>query len=251
MAEYTLTFSEGAQGWTSFFSYHPEAMVGMNNYFYTFKDGNLYRHNTNDTRNNFYGTQYNSKIIGFLNDNPEVVKKFKTIYLDSTAAWDTTITTDLGSGFINADWFVEKEGNFYAHIRRTANDNVLELRSAQGIGDVTTVNSTTPSETVLTFGFTFDTIISVGDNVYKESSGSISLVGSVESVDRTAKTITVDTTVAGGSVPSNGQFLLYIKDNIAESYGAEGYYLKYEIENDSTSFVEIFSIGSNLFKSFP
>ncbi len=29
----------------------------MNSYFYSFKGGNLYRHNTNPIRNNYYGIQ--------------------------------------------------------------------------------------------------------------------------------------------------------------------------------------------------
>ncbi len=35
---YTLSYSEGVQGWTSFFSFYPDWMIGMNNYFYTFKE---------------------------------------------------------------------------------------------------------------------------------------------------------------------------------------------------------------------
>ena len=70
MANYTLSYSESAQGWPSFYSFIPDYMLGMNNYFYTFKGGNLYRHNVNETRNNFYGTQYNSKIQSVFNVSP-------------------------------------------------------------------------------------------------------------------------------------------------------------------------------------
>ena len=54
MANYTLTYDEGVQGFPSFYSYYPDWMIGMNNYFYTFKGGNLYRHNVNENRNTFY-----------------------------------------------------------------------------------------------------------------------------------------------------------------------------------------------------
>jgi len=54
MTDYTLTYSEGAKGWTSFFSYYPDFMIGMNQFFYSFAGGNLYRHNTNEARNKFY-----------------------------------------------------------------------------------------------------------------------------------------------------------------------------------------------------
>jgi len=249
MAVYTLTYSQGVQGWPSFYSFQPEMMIGMNNYFYSFKGGNLYRHNTNSTRNNFYGTQYNSKITGVINDEPTSTKTFKTIALDTTSPWDVTLTSDLGSGFIDSTWFTEKEGDYFAHIRRNADDNVLELRSARGVGNIDSLDSSTASAVVLTFDFTLSSMISIGDKLYKESGGSISLVGDVTA--KTDTTITVDTTVTGGSIPSASQFVLIIKNNIAESYGITGYYMEYELENDSTSSIELFGVGSSLFKSFP
>lgn len=249
MAVYTLTYSQGSKGWPSFYSFQPEMMIGMNNYFYSFKGGDLYRHNTNSTRNNFYGTQYNSKITGVVNNEPSATKTFKTISLDTNSPWDITVTSDLGSGFIDSTWLVEKEGDYFAHIRRNANDDVLELRSALGIGDIDSLDSSTASAVVLTFDFTLGSMISIGDKIYKESGGSISLVGDITA--KTDTTITVDTTVTGGSIPSASQFVLIIKNNVAESYGVTGYYMEYELENDSTSAVELFSVGSSLFKSFP
>ena len=142
-----------------------------------------------------------------------------------------------------------KRGDYFAHIRRNANDDVLELRSALGIGDIDSLDSSTASAVVLTFDFTLGSMISIGDKIYKESGGSISLVGDITA--KTDTTITVDTTVTGGSIPSASQFVLIIKNNVAESYGVTGYYMEYELENDSTSAVELFSVGSSLFKSFP
>ena len=62
MSEVTLTYSPSSKGWPSFYSFIPEYVQGMNNYLYTFKNGQLYRHNTNETRNNFYGQQFNTTI---------------------------------------------------------------------------------------------------------------------------------------------------------------------------------------------
>ena len=33
MAEYTLTYSAGVEGWPSFYSYVPDWMIGMNNFY--------------------------------------------------------------------------------------------------------------------------------------------------------------------------------------------------------------------------
>jgi V8-like Glu-specific endopeptidase len=57
LANYTLTYNESVQGWPSFYSFAPEFIKGMNQYLYTFKGGNLYRHNVNESRNTFYGVQ--------------------------------------------------------------------------------------------------------------------------------------------------------------------------------------------------
>ena len=57
MPDYTLTYSENSNGWPSFYSYMPEYLVGLNNYLYSFSGGNIFQHNSNEVRNNYYGVQ--------------------------------------------------------------------------------------------------------------------------------------------------------------------------------------------------
>ena len=95
MPNYTLTYADSVQGFPSFYSFSPDWMIGMNNYFYTFKGGNLYRHNVNPVRNNFYGIQYNTTIKSVFNQSPLENKIFKTINLESDDTWETTLETDL------------------------------------------------------------------------------------------------------------------------------------------------------------
>jgi len=247
---YTLTYSESANGWPSFYSFIPEKMIGMNNSFYSFKGGSLYKHNSNSRpRNNFYGEQYESTISGVINVEPTTIKKFKTISLEGNAAWDCSVYSDLEAGFIDKDWFSLKEGEQYAYIRRRDDDNTFEARSAQGVGSVSTVDSSVITSVILTFTFNIDSMISVGDKLYGVNSGTPEFAGTIIAVSGAA--ITIDSSAPGAIVPVNGQFIMYIKNNIAESYGATGYYLAYTLTNDSTSFVELYGIGSNLFKSFP
>jgi hypothetical protein len=241
---YTLSYSPGVEGWPSFYSYIPEMMIGMNSYFYSFDKGSLYRHNTNNTRNNFYGTQYTSKITGFINDDPSTIKTFKTMVLESDGRWDCTVETDMGTGFIDKTWFVLKEGDYFSHIRRT--DSELEARSVQGLGTITGVNATDPAAVVVTFPFNLDSMVSVGDTVRRSGTG-VPVIGTI--TGKTRNTLTIDTT--SGSTPSVGMFLLYTRDVTAESYGTTGYYLQYTIENSQNSAVEIFAVGAGLFKSYP
>lgn len=82
----------------------------MNNYFYTFNGGNLFQHNINETRNNYYGTQYNSQITSVFNQNPLENKIFKTINLESDSAWQAVAETDIQqNGFIDDNWFVKRK----------------------------------------------------------------------------------------------------------------------------------------------
>ena len=105
----TLSYDESVGGWPSFYSYAPDWMIGMNNYFYTFNKGNLYRHNVNEVRNNYYGVQYSSTLKSIFNQSPLENKLFKTINLEGDNVWDVTISTDIqDSGYIEKEWFVNK-----------------------------------------------------------------------------------------------------------------------------------------------
>ena len=76
----TVSFSEKAKGWISFYSYVPENAISINNQYYTFKDGDIWQqHSDAIVRNNFYGVQYNSHVELIFNDDPGSVKSFQTI----------------------------------------------------------------------------------------------------------------------------------------------------------------------------
>ena len=115
----TITYSStanGTGGWTSRWSYQPEWMIGMNSIFYSFKNGNIYKHWDNASRNQFYGVNYPSTVTPIFNDNPIESKMFLTLDLEGTDAWDVAVTTDLSEGFIDKDYFVKKEGVYYSNI---------------------------------------------------------------------------------------------------------------------------------------
>ena len=90
--DYTVVYSESSKGWTSFRSYLQESGVSLNNEYYTFKGGEMYLHNSNEDRNNFYGLQYDSYVSIILNQQPSVVKSFSTIGYEGTKQ---RITQDL------------------------------------------------------------------------------------------------------------------------------------------------------------
>ena len=122
----TITYSEDSQGFPSFYSYNPDYIIGMNQFLYTFKNGNLYRHNTNNTRNEYYGEQFPAQIESVFNDQPLENKIFKTLNLEGDDAWSAKFTSDIQIyGEIDADYFVQKEGAWFAFLRSNSPQVVL------------------------------------------------------------------------------------------------------------------------------
>lgn len=77
--ETTVSFAEATNGWESRKSFIPESGVSINNGYYTFKNGLIWKHGDNETHNNFYGEQSFSTVTAVFNDAPSIVKGFKTI----------------------------------------------------------------------------------------------------------------------------------------------------------------------------
>tara|TARA_R110002073_G_scaffold4984_3_gene31685 strand:+ start:8239 stop:9000 length:762 start_codon:yes stop_codon:yes gene_type:complete len=253
MQDYTLTFSESVKGWPSFYSYMPDCILGMNQYLYTFKGGSLYRHNTNERRNNFYGIDYDSTLTGVFNQEPTTVKVFKTIELESDDSWDCSIVTDLGSGFMDETYFEEKEGAWFAFIRRIGGSQDFRQRSTQGIGGFLSTSGASPGIITLTFSISISSIVNYGDSVFYKDGVTLKEVGPITSISSDRKTIQADATdlLPVGSVVPSGAYIFTTKNSVAESYGATGYYMEFKLTNNNTSAVELFTVDSDVFKSFP
>jgi hypothetical protein len=266
--EYTLTYSETSEGWPSFYSFIPDWMIGMNNYFYTFKGGNLYRHNVNALRNNFYGVQYNSRMTSVFNEAPLENLLFKTLALQGDDSWEALpIETDIqNSGYIEKDWFEKKEQVYFAFIRNSgtipAGTDEYALRSLNGVGRSLTVSGPAAA-TEIAFSINpliaIGTIASVGDYLYYALAPNYNtpiLCGRVTNIVQNYPAgdnyFIVNTTITGGSVPPvQNAYFLYIKNSVAESHGVLGHYCVFTLENDNTNKVELFAVQSDVMKSFP
>lgn len=246
MANETITYSSGAQGWTSFWSYLPDFMVGINSSFFTMKDGSLYEHNSNATRGNFYETQYDSSITTIFNQGNTEVKMFKTLELDGNSPWMATTSTDLDNGTVDSSYFDKKEGSWFAYIRRP-DDGSYDARaiSTQGIG--VTFGSSFPVPNTITFDFNIQSSVAVGDKVYRINNGSLELLGSV--LVHSQRSITMNNLSGVSAV--FGDVIVIVKNSQAESYGSRGYHMEVTLTNDSSSEVELFAVTSQIFKSYP
>jgi len=237
----TISFSNRADGWNSFHSFLPEMMIGMNSSLYTFKNGSLYKHNTNANYNRYYGTDYDTTIKTVFNEDPGDDKMFKTLMLDATTTWQADLSTESTDGIIETDYYSKKEGQYYSYIRRDAATVDTTMMSTQGIGTLQSYLSL-----VLTFGFNMSNPVAIGDKLYVSNTGTLVLIGTVTA--HTATTITVD---AAAVTPVAGNKIAFVKNSTAESYGARGSALVVELTNSETTSVEIFTVGTDVFKSNP
>jgi hypothetical protein len=267
MPNKTLTYSDMVGGWVSFYSFYPDWMLGMNNYFYTFKGGDLYRHNVNSERNTFYKPWFvkisqpadaftPTTLQSVLNTAPLENKLFKTINLQGDAKWAAALETDLQySGFIEESWFEKKEASYFAFVRNNSVGE-LALRSVNGIGKSYQVTGGNVVKFVV--GVSIGSIISVGDYLYYSLPPYITpiLAGKVTAITvdlpNSVNQLTIDTTIPYTTpIPIQDAFFLYIKNSVAESHGVLGHYCTFSITNTSNDKIELFAVQSEVMKSFP
>ncbi len=101
-------------------------------------------------------------------------------------------------------------------------------------------------------------IISVGDYLYFLSGTGPVLAGPVLAINIDYPSGTNQLVVNNNMItpsttpiPTDSEYLLYIKNSVAESHGVLGHYCTVKLENYYSSKVELFAVESNVMKSFP
>ena len=273
----TITYSEDSQGFPSFYSYRAEFLKGMNQYLYSFSGGNLWRHNTNESRNSYYGTNYPSRITSVFNTEPLQNKIFKTLSLESDDAWGAKLFTDIQlDGEIDVNYFEKKEGAWFGFVRSDGptgpdtNDTQWELRSVNGLGVNNTINSVAPANVTVSFdtNISIGSIITAGDYMYYAAGPNYDtpqfvgvLTETIVNLPAGQNYITINTTAAatGGFagapqptfIPAVDGYWFFIKNPTAESHGVLGHYCVFELTLDVTTASELFAVESEAMKSFP
>lgn len=234
--------------------------MGMNNYFYSWSGGNLYQHNSNAVnRNNFYGTNYNTEVITVFNEAPISNLLWKTIHLEGTDPWYAELQTDLNTGLVDTDWFVKKEGAWFAFLRNadvdindyTTNEGWMDSRSITGIGTGTLDDTVTPN--LIVFNYSISDQISVGDYIFTlDGSGTPDASTPITNIERNTPT-DGDTTVsvAGGVFAAGAQYFATYKNFQAESTGMVGHYNYIKLTNSKTTVTELFAVEAEVMASFP
>ena len=141
---YVVSFSEKVRGWVSFKSFTSmQQGVSMANNYYTFNNGDLYLHHSEDVdRNTFYGQYNESSIDVMLNDDPSSIKIYNTLnYEGSQSKIDKFKTQSLNLPFQPQTTYsdqefynlYEKEGWYVESIVTDKEEgNVNEFKEKEG-----------------------------------------------------------------------------------------------------------------------
>jgi hypothetical protein len=108
--------------WQGSYSFNPEWFVSLSNKLYSLKDGNLYQHNQTNSYNNFYGTQYSSKIMVIANQLPTKPKTYNNVSVEGNKVPDFVYFYNnypyIQTSDLIATDFRDLEGVFYATLFR-------------------------------------------------------------------------------------------------------------------------------------
>ena len=168
----TISFDDKVNGWSSFKSFVTEhGALSLGSDYFTFNNGLGYKHHVEvdrqgnkNPRNTFYDIYTPSHVSVVLNDEPSVIKSFKTISYEGSQSYINQETTDVRTGFYNLTqkdgWsteyittdkqkgnvseFIEKEGKWFNYIKGIDVAESLDIKtdefSFQGIGKITNIS---------------------------------------------------------------------------------------------------------------
>lgn len=227
--DFTVAYNVRRDLWTSFYSFVGEGYAELNNVLYSFKNGKAYSHNTNSSRNSFYGTLYTSKVEIVSNQNPSMVKAWESINLEGDSAWDfTAYTTDQTTSTVTS--LTKKERLFYSHIPRdTSSISTSEFLT---LGEVLSINQ----DDSVTIGNPINKIpFGFNDAVYANGTDTLEQMTTLTARDSFF--------MSDNTVLSVGDIVSVKKNSDLEGDQLRDRFLRIALENDSTSAVELFAIG--------
>jgi hypothetical protein len=185
--------------------------------------------------NTFYGVETDSSFKFNFSQEPSTRKVFKALSIEGTTNLQIACETDLEKGYVNNVDFEKKEGIWYAYVRGKNGELNTSQLSFQGIGEAV-VNGL-----VLEFDFVLESIISVGDVVLNSN---LQIVGTI--LSKTANSLTLDTV---NNIVS-GDYVLATKPESVQKQGLVGYFMKVDASFSGNTQQEIYSINSEVIKSY-
>jgi len=205
----------------------------------------MYRHNVNETRNNFYGVQNNSTLTLVSRANPSDVKVYDAMSLEGNSSWSAVVSnTEQTTGTMASTEFEEREGMYYRQIEKDTTANSTNNTSHKVVlGQVNSVSGSTITFTSKISNLPFG----IGDTLFKlESSSETSLSVTLSSVSG-RKQITASGTVSGLSA---GDTVMAVSTASINGDKMRDYHAQVDLTNTATTPVELFAVNM-VYKSSP
>jgi len=235
---FTIGYKHKEGFWGAKYSFIPTNYVNINNELYSFQSENsglMWKHNVNDTRNNFYGNQYNSMFEVVSNFNPSMVKVFESLGIEGDGNWSALLSNKKQQTTMSESDFKELEGHKYSMIFK---DSLASTSHQIYLGKVDSVLGDTVSFTTPINSIPF----LVGD-VLRIGSGSTLTATGIEVQDITdRKTIKCTTPVTGINVGDN-LFVQHISR--IEGDPMRDIYLKIRLTSNDTDSFEVHAVSVN------
>ena len=240
IAAETSAYSTTKGVWLTFYSFIPEMYARLHDKFFSFKDGVIYKHNSNATRNNFYGSQADSQVSVISRKNPSDVKVYNAMSLEGNKAWKAVVsnsTQTTGASSMQASEFDEREGMFYRVIAKDATASSTSNSSHKVVlGQVASVDGSKITFTTKVSNLPFG----IGDTLFKlASSSETSLSVTLASVSG-RKEITASGTVTGLTA---GDTVMAVSDDDINGDKIRDYYAQVDLTNTDTTAVELYAVN--------
>jgi len=246
---YTVAYQN--DGFPSFYSFDPEMAIGMNNYLYTFKNGQIYKHGFG---NKFYGQNISSSFITHFNDSPTEIKMFKTLSVDGkyqegkvSANLNTNLSEKVYTGHISTTEFERKEGIDYFNIISDLSQ-MKYAYSVNGIGVLLSISGN--KFTIMSGDRAYVPAIGVDSLAYATST-DITELGLISAYIDLGTTHEYYLNAIPSPLPPIGSKMLVKRSSLAESNGLRGTSMEASIAISPGETFEIFSVSTDVFKSFP
>jgi len=227
--DFTVAYNFRRDLWTSFYSFVGEGYAELNNVLYSFKDGKAYSHNTNSSRNSFYGTTYTSKIEIVSNQNPSMVKAWEALNLEGDTAWDfTAYTTDQTTSKVTS--LSKRERLFYSHIPRdTSSISTSQFITLGEVTDIDGNDNVTINNPInkIPFGY--------GDAVYANGVDTLEVM--------TTLTARRKFTMSDVNVLSVGDIVSVKKNSDLEGDQLRDRYIRVKLEKSTSDPIELYGVG--------
>lgn len=194
--EKCIGFNVNNKGFTSYYTYQSDFLLGGYGKHYTCHNGKIYLNEATENYNDFAGQGTQTARLKFaVNTEFATDKVFKAIMLQSNTAWNVDMSTNLTKTQFTESAFTQKESFFYSEIYR----DIATPQNLKGVGIISSVDGGK-----ITFQNEIPSNINVGDTLLTEE---METIGEVTTINQHLFEINYQSTT-NQQTPSINQFIV-------------------------------------------